>query len=148
VLDRGQAELRELINRILAEETDFRAQIERMVTVAFDYLLKNPSLARLSLRAALGDGLSRPYDERWLGMMEVMLRPRAVKGEIKDIDPALFLITQSAVITQHVIANGTYRDLVGKSVSTTEAETRTREHLKQVVLRSLGLDEKTPGGER
>src|SRR5207245_1605929 len=102
VLDRDQAKLRELMNTVLAEETDFRRQIERMVTLAFDYHRKNPSLAKLGLRAILGDGLTRPYDSRWLGMMDTLLRPRAVKGEIKDIDPALFLITAGAIIQHHV----------------------------------------------
>jgi len=112
-----------------------------MVTLAFDYHRKNPSLAKLGLRAALGDGLTRPYDSRWLGMMEALLRPRAVKGEIKDIDPALFLITAGAIIQHHVVANGTYRELVGRSVSAEEIEARTRAHVTQVILRSLGLDE-------
>jgi AcrR family transcriptional regulator len=141
VLDREQAKLRELMNTVLAEETDFPRQIERMVTLAFDYHRKNPSLAKLGLRAALGDGLTRPYDSRWLGMMEALLRPRAVKGEIKDVDPALFLITAGAIIQHHVVANGTYRELVGRSVSADEIEARTRAHVTQVILRSLGLDE-------
>ena len=141
VLERQQAKLRELMNTVLAEETEFPRQIERMVTLAFDYHRKNPSLAKLGLRAALGDGLTRPYDSRWLGMMEALLRPRAVKGEIKDIDPALFLITTGAIIQHHVVADGTYRELVGRSVSAEEIETRTRAHVTQVILRSLGLDE-------
>jgi len=141
VLEREQAKLRELMNTVLAEESDFPRQIERMVTLAFDYHRKNPSLAKLGLRAALGDGLTRPYDSRWLGMMEALLRPRAVKGEIKDIDPALFLITAGAIIQHHVVANGTYRELVGRSVSAEEIEARTRAHVTQVILRSLGLDE-------
>jgi len=141
VLEREQAKLRELMNTVLAEETDFPRQIERMVTLAFDYHRQNPSLAKLGLRAALGDGLTRPYDSRWLGMMEALLRPRAVKGEIKDIDPALFLITAGAIIQHHVVANGTYRELVGRSVSAEEIEARTRAHVTQVILRSLGLDE-------
>jgi AcrR family transcriptional regulator len=147
VLEREQAKLRELMNTVLAEESEFPRQIERMVTVAFDYHRKNPSLAKLGLRAALGDGLTRPYDSRWLGMMEALLRPRAVKGEIKDIDPALFLITAGAIIQHHVVANGTYRDLVGRSVSADEIEARTRAHVTQVILRSLGLDER-PGGAK
>jgi len=142
VLEREQSKLRELMNSVLAEETDFRRQIERMVTLAFDYHRQNPSLAKLGLRALLGDGLTRPYDSRWLGMMEALLRPRAVKGEIKPIDPALFLITAGAVIQQHVVANGTYRQLVGRSVSAEEIEERTRTHVVQVILRSLGLDER------
>jgi AcrR family transcriptional regulator len=143
VLDREQATLRELMNTVLAEESDFRRQIERMVTLAFDYHRKNPSLAKLGLRAVLGDGLTRPYDSRWLGMMDALLRPRAAKGEIKEIDPALFLITTGAIIQQHVIANGTYRELVGGRLSAEEVESRTRKHVTQVVLRSLGLDERS-----
>src|SRR5438105_10227880 len=60
VLDREQAKLRELMNTVLAEETDFPRQIERMMTLAFDYHRQNPSLAKLGLRAALGDRLTRP----------------------------------------------------------------------------------------
>jgi len=140
VLEREQAKLRELMNSVLAEESDFPRQIERMVTLAFDYHRKNPSLAKLGLRMLLGDGLRRPYDSRWLGMMEALLRPRAAKGEIKEIDPALFLITAGAIIQQHVVANGTYRELVGRGVSDDEIESRTRAHVTQVILRSLGLD--------
>lgn len=141
VLEREQMRVRDLMNGVLTEETEFPKQIEKMVTLAFDHHRRNPSLAKLALRAALGDGLRRPYDQRWLGMMEVLLRPRAAKGEIKEIDPALFLITAGAIITQHVIANGAYRELVGQRLSPEEAEARTREHVKQMILRSLGLDE-------
>jgi TetR/AcrR family transcriptional regulator len=142
VLDREQTKLRELINSALAEESEFPKQIERMVTIALDYHRANPSLAKLGLRALLGDGLTRPYDSRWLGMMEALLRPRAAKGEIKPIDPALFLITAGAIIQHHVVANGTVRDLVGRSLSADEIEEKTREHITQVILRSLGLDER------
>jgi AcrR family transcriptional regulator len=141
VLEREQVKLREIMNEVLAGEGDFRAQIETMVTRAFDYHLENPNLARLALRMALGDGLRRPYDQRWLGMMEVLLRPRAAKGQIKDIDPALFLITAGAIIAQHAIANGAYQDLVGARVDPEEVRRRSREHVKQIILRSLGLDE-------
>ena len=81
VLEREQAKLRELMNTVLAEETEFPRQIERMVTLAFDYHRKNPSLAKLGLRAALGDGLTRPYDSRWLGMMEALLIGETSKME-------------------------------------------------------------------
>ncbi|MGH7855695.1 MAG: TetR/AcrR family transcriptional regulator [Candidatus Binatia bacterium] len=141
VLDREQARMRELMNEVLNEESEFPKQIEKMVARAFDYHLRNPMLAKLGIRAALGDGLRRPYDQRWLGMIEMLLRPRAAKGEIKDLDPALFLITAGAIITQHVIAVGVYRDLVGNRVSAEEAEARTREHVQQIFLRCLGLDQ-------
>ncbi|MGH7819392.1 MAG: TetR/AcrR family transcriptional regulator [Candidatus Binatia bacterium] len=141
VLDREQAKMRSLMNEVLSEETEFPKQIGKMVARAFDYHLKNPTLAKLGLRAALGDGLRRPYDQRWLGMMEMLLRPRAAKGEIKELDPALFLITAGAIITQHAIANGAYRDLVGNRMSAEEADARTREHVQQIFLRCLGLDE-------
>ena len=148
VLDREQAKLRELMNSALAEEREFPRQIERMVTLAFDYHRRNPSLAKLGLRAALGDGLTRPYDSRWLGMMEALLQPRVAKGEIKEIDPALFLITAGAIIQHHVIANGTVRELVGRSLSGKDVEARTRKHVIQVILRSLGIDEAPRGSTR
>src|SRR5262249_3337983 len=66
VLDREQNRLRDIMNTVLAEETDFRTQIAEMVRRSFDYHSKNPDLARLGLRATLGDGLTRPYDPRWL----------------------------------------------------------------------------------
>lgn len=145
VLDREQAKLREMMNEVLAEETDFRTQIRKMVARSFDYHLKNPSLAKLGLRAAMGDGLPRPYDPRWLELLEALLRPRAARGEIKDVDPALFLVTAGAIITQQAIAHETLRDLVGGRVSREELESRAREHVQQIILRCLGLDE-TEGG--
>jgi len=145
VLDREQSKLREMMNEVLAEESDFPAQIAQMVTRAFEYHLKNPSLAKLGLRAALGDGLKRPYDPRWLDLMEALLRPRAARGEIKSVDPALFLITAGAIITQHAIANGTYRDIVGRQVSPEEIERRTRDHVREIILRCLGLDTNVGG---
>jgi AcrR family transcriptional regulator len=142
VLEREQEKLREGMNAALAEESDFTRQIERMVAVAFDHHRRNPSFAKLGLRALLGDGLTRPYGARWLGMMEALLRPRAAKGEIKEIDPALLLITAAAIIQHHVIADGTYRDLVGGNLTAEEIGLRTRRHVTQVILRSLGLDER------
>lgn len=141
VLDREQAKLRDLMNEVLAEDADFRSQIREMVARAFDYHLRNPSLAKLGLRAAMGDGLPRPYDPRWLDLLEALLRPRAARGEIKDVDPALFLVTAGAIITQQAIAHETLRDLVGGRVSREELESRAREHVQQIILRCLGLDE-------
>ena len=51
------------------------------------------------------------------------------------------LADAGAIIQHHVVANGTYRELVGRSVSAEEIEARTRAHVTQVILRSLGLDE-------
>ena len=142
VLDQEQSKMRELINSALAEETEFPKQIERMVTIAFDYHRRNPSLAKLGLRMLLGDGLTRPYDSRWLGMVEALLRPRAAKHEIKPIDPALFLISAAAIIQHHAVSNGTFRDIVGRHLEEEEIERRAREHVTQMILRSLGLDGK------
>ncbi len=141
VLEREQDRLREGMNAALAEEQDFTRQIERMIGLAFDHHRRNPSFAKLGLRALLGDGLTRPYNARWFGMMETLLRPRAVKGEIKEIDPALLLITAAAIIQHHVIADGTYHELVGGHLSPEEIDARTRRHVTQVILRSLGLEE-------
>jgi AcrR family transcriptional regulator len=143
VLEREQQRLREMMNEVLSEESDFPTMITRMLERSIDYHLRNPDLARLGLRAALGDGLTRPYDPRWLGMMDVLLRPRSAKGEIKPIDPALFLVTTGAIIQSHVIAADAYRALVGKSMTAEEAERRIRDHVVQVVLRSLGIEKET-----
>ncbi len=145
VLDRQQDRLRDIMNTVLAEHSDFRTQISEMVKRSFDYHLKNPDLAWLGIRAALGDGLQRPYLPRWLGIVEVLLRPRETKGEIKEIDPALFLITAGAVIHHHVVARESYRELMGKRLSAAETDDRVREHVAQVILRSLGLDETRRG---
>ena len=140
VLAGEQARLRDLMNSVLADETDFATQIERMVTLAFDYHRRHPSLAKLGLRMLLGDGLSRPYDARWLGMMDALLRPRAAKGEIKPIDPALLLITAGAIIQHHTVSDDILRDLVGRNLSKAEIEKNARVHITEVLLRSVGLD--------
>ncbi|MEA2624082.1 MAG: TetR/AcrR family transcriptional regulator [Candidatus Binatota bacterium] len=139
VLDREQAKLRDMMNTAFAEETDFTEQVGRAVGMAVDHHRANPHLAKLGLRALLGDGLTRPYDVRWLGMMDALLRPRATKGEIKDVDPALFLISAGAMIMHHAIAGQAYRELLdGRGEE--ELARRTREHVVQIVLRTLGLD--------
>ena len=51
------------------------------------------------------------------------------------------MLRPSVDSSQHAIANGAYRELVGRSVSPAEVERKTRRHVQQILLRCLGLDE-------
>jgi AcrR family transcriptional regulator len=145
VLERANATLRTIVRDALAHDEPLREQLRRVIGEVFNFLVRHPDLARLTLRATLGDGLhkvaaTQVYDSRWLGLVEGFLQPLVAKGQVKQIDVTRFLISASAVLNAHAVAyhdrrNPFRRELPGRAMAR-----QTTAHVTQVILRILGLE--------
>lgn len=140
VLERERERIHEVMNHAISEEENFAQQITDMMMGAFDHHYRDPTFLKLALRAFLGEGRNSPYDIRWLGTMEEILRPRIVRGEVKQVDPLLFMASAGALVTQHVLNLPAYQETLGKKMSKKEIESLVRDHVNTMVLRCLGLD--------
>jgi AcrR family transcriptional regulator len=143
VQDKVQSELRELTLSVMAEGLDLRTMAREAVGRLFDFYLANPAYVRLGLRSHLEgvnalDG-SRRVTDRWLGLMEGLMKPAELQGIMKPVDPALYLVTVDALVHWHTASDAFYRGFLGKGLDDPEMAQRVREHLIEMVLRTSGL---------
>jgi hypothetical protein len=73
--------------------------------------------------------------------MEGLMKPAELQGTMKAVEPALFLLTVDGLLHWHLASEAYYRLFLGAGLDDAEAAGRVREHVIQMVLRSVGLDE-------
>lgn len=144
VQERVHGQVRELVVSALGQGRDLRETSRRAIGGLFDLFLSNRPLMQLGYRMAL-EGPGRFGGEprladRWLGLLEGVLKPAEARGEIKDIDPVLFMVTIDALVHWHIVNEGLYRQLLGHGLEDPELAARVREHVISVALRTLGLE--------
>jgi AcrR family transcriptional regulator len=144
VQERAHAQIREIMLSVVAKDLDLRATAREGIGRLFDFFVANRAYAQLGFRSCL-DGDPRSWGDpriasRWLGFTEGLLKPAQTRGELKGIDPALFMITLDAVVHWHAVNDGVYRRILGTGLDDADVMRRTREHVVQVGLRTLGLD--------
>jgi AcrR family transcriptional regulator len=143
VVDRMQGEARELAFSVMSKGLDLRSLTREAVGRLFDFFLAHPAYVRLGCRVRL-EGLegSLPVigTDRWIGMMEGLMKPAQVQGHLKPVDPALFLVTMDGLVHWHTTGDRFFRALLGKGLDDPEVAQRVREHVVQVTLRTLGLE--------
>jgi AcrR family transcriptional regulator len=144
VQERVHGQVRELVVSALGQGKDLRETTRDAVGKLFDLFLANPAFVQLGYRTALESplrfGAERRVAERWLGLLEGVLRPAQVRGEIKGIDPVLFMVTIDALVHWHIVNDGLYRQLLGQGLDDPDLARRVREHITTVALRTLGLE--------
>jgi len=143
VQERAQSEIRELILTVVGQTADFRTVTREAIGRLFDFFLANRDYAKLSYRACLegtGLGTDQRVLERWLGFLEGTLRPAEQRGDVKDVDPALFMATIDALVHWHVVNDAFYQRLLGKGLDDPETAARAREHVITVAVRTLGVE--------
>jgi AcrR family transcriptional regulator len=144
VQERVHGQIRELVVAALGRGRDFRETTAAAVRELFEFFLRNRAYVHLGYRTALegrpGTLADERIAERWLGLLEGTLRPPQVRGEVKDIDPVLLMVTIDGLLHWHIVADRLYRRMLGKSLDDPELARRVREHVTQVALRTLGLD--------
>ena len=142
--ERVHGQVRELVVSALGQNKDLRETTRDAVGKLFDLFLANPPFVQLGYRAALESpsrfGAERRFADRWLGLLEGVLRPAQVRGEIKGIDPVLFMVTIDALVHWHIVNDGLYRQLLGQGLDDPDVARRVREHVTTVALRTLGLE--------
>ena len=144
VQERIQQELRELTLSVMSRGLDLREMAREAVGQLFDFYLTRPAYVQLGYRMHLegggtGEGYRRVVD-RWLGLMEGLMKPAEIQGVMKPLDPALFLVTVDGLVHWHLVSNAFYRGFVGTGLDDPDTAARVREHLIQMVLRTAGLD--------
>ncbi|MFN8544342.1 MAG: TetR/AcrR family transcriptional regulator [Candidatus Binatia bacterium] len=143
VQERAHDEIRERMLSVLGEGSDLRATASAAIGGAFDFYLANRAYAQLGYRVGLENGAlgdDQRVTERWLGLVEGVLRPAVLKGLMKGVDPVLFMVTVDALLHWHIVNDCLYRHLLGRGLDDPEIARRTREHVIQVALRTVGLD--------
>ena len=144
VQERVHGQVRELVVSALGQSKDLRETTRDAVGKLFDLFLANPAFVQLGYRTALESpsrfGAERRFADRWLGLLEGVLRPAQVRGEIKGIDPVLFMVTIDALVHWHIVNDGLYRQLLGQGLDDPDVARRVREHITTVALRTLGLE--------
>lgn len=144
VQERVHSQVRELVVAALGRGRDFKETAGTAIRELFDFFLRNPAYVRLGYRTALEGRPGTLADERiadrWLGLLEGTLRPPQVRGEVRDIDPVLLMLSIDALVHWHLIAGDIYQRLLGKGLDDPELAARVREHVTAVALRTLGLD--------
>lgn len=141
VQDRWQGEVRDLVLSVLSKDLGLADTTHEMVGKLFDYLLAHPSYVRLSYRLNLEEGiLPAGNDSRWLGLAEGFLKPAELRGLVKQIDPVAFMVTIDGLVHWHIVNQALYRNLLGKGLEDPEVAARTRSHIIEVALRTLGLE--------
>lgn len=138
VLDRWDAEVLARLSRILAEQRQFASAVECVVDELFEFFLAKRDWVAVTARAALGEGLpkgSSLQDRSWVRFMDATMRERRF-GALK-LDLGLLLITVEGILNHHVLSKAHYRHLYGKDVTDPRLKTRTKQHLKTVILALL-----------
>lgn len=136
VTGRMQRRIREVVEDALSQGGDLPARVCRAAEALFDFFLRYPHLAKLSVRSAIGDRLDQgdAGTRKWAGFIEQVLGSEG-GGAVRGMDPALLLITLDGVMAYHLLA--VQRRPAPEAEQFAE---RTRAHLIRVLLRILGLD--------
>jgi AcrR family transcriptional regulator len=144
VQERVHGQVRELVVTTLGRGRDFRDTAATAIGELFDFFLRNRAYVRLGYRTALegrpGTLADDRIAERWLGLLEGTLGPSQARGEVRDVDPVLLMLTIDALVHWHIIADAFYQRMLGKGLDDPELARRVREHVTEVALRTLGLE--------
>jgi len=144
VQERVHGQVRALVVSALGQGRDLRETTRAAVGALFDLFLSNRALLQLGYRTSLESpgrfGAERRLADRWLGLVEGLLTPAEARGEVKDVDPVLLMVTIDALVHWHIIADGLYERMLGKGLDDPALARQVREHVAQVALRTLGIE--------
>src|SRR5437762_2301272 len=86
--------------------------------------------------------VARAAPERFpgLGRMDGLMKPAQMQGTLKEVDPVCLMVTVDGLVHWHLANDGFYRSVLGRGLDDPEVVRRAREHVTQVVLRTMGLE--------
>lgn len=123
---------------------DLRAMARDSVGRLFDFYLARPAYVRLGYRFHLDAGVrpggSERIFERWVGLIEALMKPAETQGILKPIDPPLLMASVEGLLASHLTNDTLYRTFYGTGIDDPATAARVREHVIQMVLRAIGLE--------
>jgi AcrR family transcriptional regulator len=136
VQQRMAEEMCEVIVSAMSRSHDLPSMARETVGRLFDFLLANRAYVQLGFHHRLDGGapFDRRITDRWLGLMDGLMRPAELQGTLKMVDPTLLLITADGLIHWHLANDFYYRVLLGKGLEDPEIARRARDHVIQVIL--------------
>jgi AcrR family transcriptional regulator len=142
VRERGEAAIHALVLSCLDQNLPFNEMVRSVVERLFDYFVAHRHETRLSFAASLGQlGQREPGSmTQWLGFTEGFLRPAAARGEMKEMDPALFMISVCGILQWHVVSESLYQRLVGSDLANPQVVARARRHIVELIMRGMGIE--------
>jgi AcrR family transcriptional regulator len=134
--------VRDIVVSCLDEDLEFRDFVRQLIERLFDFLLAHRDEARLAFEGSLNhiEGSEPASAQKWMGLAEAVIRPAAAKGLLKEIDPALFIISMDGLLHWHVVNEAAYRRNLGRDLSDVETAARAKRHIVQLTLRGLGVE--------
>lgn len=142
ILDSMAEEMRALVLSVMSKGLDLRELTRESTGKFFDFFLAHPAYVRLGLHnRANGDTpIDRSIINRWLGLMDGLMKPAEMQGFLKPVDPVCLMITVDALVHWHLANDSFYRTVLGRGLDDPEVLGRARAHVIQVVLRTVGLE--------
>jgi AcrR family transcriptional regulator len=140
--ERVEKALRDIILSCFDQNLELRDLVCLVVERLFDFLREHRDESRLAFDSVLGrvGGWRHPSARRWIDLIEGVLRPAAARGAMKEIDPALFIISLDAILHWHVVNEEAYRRILGSDLRNHETAARAKRHIAQLVLRGVGVE--------
>lgn len=140
--ERGEKAVRDIIVSCLDQNLEIKDLVCLVVERLFDFLREHRDESRLAFDSVLGRvGGLRPLRARhWVDLAEGVMRPAAARGAMKEIDPALFIISVDAILHWHVVNEEAYRRILGSDLRNDETAARAKRHIAQLILRGIGVD--------
>ncbi len=142
ILDKMSDEMREIVLSVMSKGLDLRELTRESTGKFFDFFLANPAYVRLGLqnRANGETPIDRSIINRWLGLMDGLMKPAEIQGTLKAVDPVCLMVTIDGLVHWHLANDHFYRSILGRGLDDPEILRRAREHVIQVVLRTVGLE--------
>ena len=144
VEERIAQQVREITLASVTRGGDLRAMARDSVGRLFDFYLARPAYVRLGYRFHLDAGTrpggSERIFERWVGLMEALMKPAETQGILKPIEPPLLMASVEGLLASHLTNDTLYRTFYGTGIDDPATAARVREHVIQMVLRAIGLE--------
>jgi len=139
--ERVERALRDIVVSCFDQNLELKDLVCLVVERLFDFLRAHRDESRLAFDSVLGrvGGRGHPSARRWIDLIEGVLRPAAARGAMKEIDPALFIISLDAVLHWHVVNEEAYRRILGSDLRNDETAARAKRHIAQLILRGVGV---------
>ena len=142
VQERVEIAVRDIVVSCLDQDLEMKDLVRLLIERLFDFMREHRDESRLAFELVLGrvGAWEHPNPRHWVGLAEGVMRPAVARGVMKEIDPALFIVSVDALLHWHVVNEGVYRHTLGSDLRNAGTAERAKRHIVQLILRGLGLE--------